>query len=81
MQWKSAILFFNADCAEAWVLKLGHSKCHSASFMIVCDVQHGTIFIEGGQSTLTLLQKGYTFVTKITSDFGRASESSDKPFE
>ena len=65
--------------AEAWVFRLGRSKCHSASFMIDCDVQHGTVLIEGGQSTLALLQKGFTFVTQITSDCGRPSESSDKP--
>ena len=68
---------------EAWVLELGRPNCHSASFMIDCDVQHGTVLIEGGQSTLGLLQKGFTFVAKITSDYGRpsASESSDKPTE
>jgi hypothetical protein len=49
--------------------------------MIDCDVQHGTVVIEGGQSALALLQTGFTFVTKTTSDCGRPSESSDKPTE
>jgi len=63
--------------AEAWVLRLGRSKCHSASFVIECDVQHRTMLIEGERSTAALLQKGFTFVTKITSDRGRPSESTD----